>query len=60
MLNAKNSAKKGENHGRAKLTDHEVELIRCMAAEGVPQKVLAEKFEICKAHVSQLIHFLRR
>lgn len=36
----------GEDHPRAKLTDHEVELIRQMHESGLSYRKIAEKFEI--------------
>lgn len=37
--------KRGEDHPQAKLTDHEVELLRQMFDEGFGYKKLAKKFE---------------
>lgn len=36
----------GQDHPRAKLTDHEVDLIRQLAEEGMSSYAIAEKFEI--------------
>lgn len=53
--------KHGEQHGRAKLTDHEVELLRRMVERGeLSQQQAAEKFELSKGYVSRLCRYERR
>jgi len=49
------------NYGKAKLSAHEVDLIRQMVASGeMTQKEIAKKFEINKATVSLIVNFKRR
>lgn len=36
----------GQQHHNAKLTDHEVELIRSLHDEGMGYKLIAKKFEV--------------
>lgn len=50
----------GQDHGRAKLTDHEVELIRQLYDGGMTQSELVDKFEIAKSHVSRLVNYKQR
>lgn len=51
----------GEEHGRAKLSDHEVDLLRRMVEGGkLSQKEAADKFEISKGHVSKLVSYKQR
>lgn len=53
--------KTGQNHGRAKLTDHEVELLRKMVESGELTRPQAqEKFELSKSYVSRLCRYIRR
>jgi hypothetical protein len=40
----------GEDHQRARLTDHEIELLLALRDEGWGYGRLAEKFEISKSH----------
>lgn len=44
----------GETHPRAKLSDHEVQLLLELRAEGYSLGWLAEKFEISKSHVGRI------
>ena len=44
----------GEQHHRAKLDDHDVELILALRAEGMPQKLVAEKFEVSRRTVRDI------
>lgn len=64
MILAKNrirGIRRGELHGRAKLTDHEVELIRRMVESGEwTQNQIALKFEISKSCVSFIVNYRRR
>lgn len=41
----------GEDHHRAKLTNHEVELLLQLADEGMPERTLAEKFDVSRRTV---------
>lgn len=50
----------GESHGRAKLTDHEVELVRTLWEEGMPASEIAVKMEISKKYVYELVNFKYR
>ncbi len=50
----------GESHGRAKLSDHEIDLVRQLKEEGMPAKEIAEKMEISKRYVYKLANFERR
>ncbi len=49
-----------ESHGRAKLTDHEIDLVRQLKEEGMPAREIAEKMEISKRYVYKLANFERR
>lgn len=50
----------GEDHGRAKLTDHEVELVRQLKEGGMSAAEIAEKMEITVRYVYILATFARR
>ena len=50
----------GEDHPRATMSDHEVELIRQLADDGMPQRLIAEKFEISRGTVGDIVTFRRR
>lgn len=50
----------GETHGRAKLSDHEIDLVRQLKEEGMPAPEIAEKMEISKRYVYKLVNFERR
>jgi transposase len=50
----------GETHGRAKLSDHEIDLVRQLKEEGMPAGEIAEKFEVSKRYVYKLVNFERR
>lgn len=57
----KQGIRTGEEHGMAKLTDHEVELFRRMVESGeFTQQQAAEKFDISKAHAHRLSHYKQR
>lgn len=51
----------GESHPRAKLTDHEVDLVHELVEEGMSLRQIAEKFEglISKSQVGKIVqgHF---
>ena len=51
----------GEDHPRAKLTDHDVELIRQLREEfGLAHSEIAVKFEIAKSTVVAICQYQRR
>jgi len=50
----------GQDHPLAKLTNHEVELIRQLAEGGMPQTQIAAKFGISKSQVSKIVHYTIR
>ncbi len=50
----------GESHGRAKLTDHEIDLVRQLKEQGMPATEIAEKMEISKRYVYKLANYERR
>jgi DNA invertase Pin-like site-specific DNA recombinase len=51
----------GQDHHNAKLTDHEVELIRELHAEkAMGYRKLAQKFEVSKSLVREIIQERRR
>jgi len=50
----------GEDHPRAKLSDHEVELIRELHEGGMSCAEIARKFEVAKSTVSLIVNFKRR
>jgi len=50
----------GEDHPRATLTDHDVELIRKLAEGGMLYRDIAAKFDISKFTVGRICRFERR
>lgn len=50
----------GETHQNSKLTDHDVDLIRELAEGGMPQQLIAEKFEVSKSTISMICSYQRR
>jgi len=44
----------GEGHHRAKLTDHEIDLIIELRAQGMLLEVIAQKFEISKSYACEI------
>lgn len=50
----------GESHGRAKLSDHEIDLVRQLKDEGMPVGEIAEKMEISRRYVYKLVNYERR
>ena len=50
----------GEDHPRATLTDHDVELIRQLADGGMLYRDIAEKFDISKFTVGRICRYERR
>ena len=49
-----------ESHPRAKLTDHEVALIRELYDEGLGYKAIAKKFEVSRRQVQFIVTGRRR
>lgn len=45
----------GESHPRAKLSDHEVDLIRELAEDGMSYQQIAEKFECSRSTVQAIV-----
>ncbi|WP_416143472.1 helix-turn-helix domain-containing protein [Oxalobacter formigenes] len=52
--------KNGQLHHRAKLTDHDVELIRQLRETGMPYRIIAQKFDVTYGTVGRLCRFERR
>ena len=50
----------GETHHRAKLSDHEVELIRCLREGGMKNVELARKFECTRENISVIVNYKSR
>jgi DNA invertase Pin-like site-specific DNA recombinase len=50
----------GEYHQRAKLSDHEIELIRSLYDDGISISEIARKFEIPKSYAHDICHYLVR
>lgn len=50
-----NRSHKGEAHGRAKLTDKLVKMVRFMAGQGITQKQIAEIIEVSQITISRVI-----
>lgn len=50
----------GEDHPNAKLTDHEVELIRSLHESGMGYQAIADKFDINKSAVAKICRYERR
>ena len=50
----------GESHHNAKLTDHDVELIRQLHEGGMKQKVIAKKFDCSPANISEIVNYRHR
>lgn len=47
--------RRGIHHPRAKLTEHDVHLIRALGAEGLSHRQLARKFEVSKRAVEAVL-----
>lgn len=58
-INTRPSVNAGENNPRAKLTAHDVELIRELAAGGMLHRDIADKFEIKSDTVGRIVRFER-
>lgn len=50
----------GQDHPNAKLTDHEVDLIRDLREQGMKYTTLAEKFEVSKSTIAMVCRYQRR
>jgi len=50
----------GEDHPRAKLSDHEVELMRELHEGGMSCAEIGRKFEVAKSTVSLIVNYKRR
>jgi Mor family transcriptional regulator len=50
----------GETHPAAKLTDHDVDLMFALRAEGMAVIEIARKFEVSRWHASKVLHYRRR
>lgn len=50
----------GETHHNAKLTDHEVELIRALREEGIKIVEIAKKFECTPSNISAITNYRTR
>lgn len=50
----------GEDHPLAKLSDHDVELIRALAEGGMCYAVIAGKFEVSRVTIGRICRFERR
>jgi len=50
----------GEDHQHARLTDHEVELIRQLHEQGMSYKKLADKFGVGKSTIADIVKMRRR
>jgi predicted DNA-binding protein (UPF0251 family) len=45
----------GESHPNTRLTDHDVDLIRALVAEGLSYTDVAEKFEVSKSCIQHIV-----
>ncbi|CUJ71747.1 MULTISPECIES: hypothetical protein [Achromobacter] len=50
----------GEDHQRATLTDHDVELMRQLREEGIGYKRLAKMFDTSVRNVRDIVNYKRR
>ena len=50
----------GQDHPRARLTDHDCELIRQLRDQGFTYLDIAQRFEVSKATVAKICTFERR
>jgi len=50
----------GEDHGRARLTNHEVDLIRQLHDGGMGYQRIADKFGVSKSQVRYIVKLKRR
>lgn len=49
------ATRRGERHPKARLTEHDVRLIRELHAQGLSHRVLARKFEVGKNAVENVL-----
>lgn len=59
-LNERGNVRLGEDHPRAKLTDHEVELVLQMHEDGMSYSAIAERMEVAKSTVQMICQGHRR
>lgn len=50
----------GESHHRAKVSDHDVELMRELHEEGMKVSEIARKFDCARSTVSDIVHYRHR
>jgi len=50
----------GESHHRARISDYDVELIRCLHEEGMSCAEIARKFECARTTVSSIVNYRHR
>ena len=50
----------GEDHHRSKFTDHEIELIRQLDADGMKRSDIAKKMDVSKGHISKILRYQQR
>jgi hypothetical protein len=50
----------GETHPNARLTDAEVEQIRCLHEDGVPCSELAAQFDCARSTISSIVNYRHR
>lgn len=55
-----NGYRMGETHHNAKLSDHEVELIRLLHEDGMQCYEIAKKFECSRQNISLIVNYKRR
>lgn len=60
MVKDENKVKRGENHPKAKLTDHEVELVRQLREDGYTYDQLSEIFETPPSTIRDMCKYLTR
>lgn len=56
----KNGYPSGERHHRARFTDHEIELVRQLRADGMKIGDIARKMEMARSHVWRVLHYVNR
>ncbi len=57
---AKGRQSRGEKHGRAKISDLDVQKIRVLANLGMTQKEIAKQFGLKQPHISEIIRRVAR
>lgn len=58
--NRKNGYPRGEKHHQAKYTDHEIELVRQLRADGLKIGEIARKMEMARSHVWRVLNYVNR